>query len=125
MPRALAWALTFVFVTVTWVFFRATSLDGALAMLQAMAGMNAVPAAQAGAWLGGVQATLARALDVPPAWTLAAPAVGLVLVWRRVNSNDLAQRFHPTFANGALVALALPLCVLQLARVTPFLYFNF
>ena len=94
-------------------------------MLQAMAGMNAVPAAQAATWLGGVQAALGRALEVPPAWTLVAPAIGLLVVWRRANSNELAQRFHPTFANGALVALALPLCVLQLARVTPFLYFNF
>jgi alginate O-acetyltransferase complex protein AlgI len=125
LPRALAWALTFLFVTVTWVFFRATSLEGALAMLQAMAGMNAVPAAQAGAWLGEVQATLARALVIPPAWTLVPPAIGLLIVWRRANSNDLVRRFRPTFANGALVVLALPLCVLQLARVTPFLYFNF
>jgi D-alanyl-lipoteichoic acid acyltransferase DltB (MBOAT superfamily) len=125
LPRALAWALTFLFVTVTWVFFRATSLEGALAMLHAMAGMNAVPAAQAGAWLGEVQATLASALVVPPAWTLVPPAIGLLIVWRRANSNDLVRRFRPTFANGALVVLALPLCVLQLARVTPFLYFNF
>ena len=47
------------------------------------------------------------------------------VVWRRVNSNALAMRFQPGIANGAFVAVALPVCVLQLARVTPFLYFNF
>ncbi len=125
LPRALAWALTFLFVTVTWVFFRATSVAGACAMLRAMAGMNSVPASPTGDWLAQLQATLAAALVVPPAWTLLPPIIGLAIVWRRANSNDLALRFRPTVWNGALVALALPLCVLQLARVTPFLYFNF
>ena len=125
LPLALARALTFLFVTVAWVFFRATSLEGACSMLRAMAGMNRVPASQAGDWLAQVQATLAGALVVPPALTLLPPLVGLAIVWRRVNSNELALRFRPTVAGAVLVALALPLCVLQLARVTPFLYFNF
>ena len=124
LPDALAWALTFVFVMTTWVFFRATSLGAAVAMLQAMAGFNAAPVATL-AWLTSVEAQLAAALVLPPAWTLVPPAIGLVVVWRRANSNALAMRFRPGFANGAFVALALPICVLQLARVTPFLYFNF
>jgi alginate O-acetyltransferase complex protein AlgI len=125
LPRPLAWALTFFFVMASWVFFRAASLPGAFAMLQAMAGTNGVPAATAGAWSAGVQAALARALVVPPAWTLLPPALGLLVVFRRVNSNALALTFRPTLASGVFVALALPACVLQLARVTPFLYFNF
>jgi D-alanyl-lipoteichoic acid acyltransferase DltB (MBOAT superfamily) len=125
LPRPLAWALTFLFVMATWVFFRATSLDGALAMLHAMAGMNAAPDASTLAWLAGVQARLGDALAVPPAWALLPPAIGLLVVFRRANSNALAMRFQPSLANGAFAALALPLCVLQLARVTPFLYFNF
>ena len=125
LPRGLAWALTFLFVMTTWVFFRATSLDGALAMLQAMAGMNAAPSAPTLAWLADIQAKLGDALAIPPAWTLVPPAIGLLVVFRRANSNDLAMLFRPTLANGAFVAVALPVCVLQLARVTPFLYFNF
>jgi D-alanyl-lipoteichoic acid acyltransferase DltB (MBOAT superfamily) len=124
LPRGVAWALTFLFVMTTWVFFRATSLDGALAMLQAMAGLNAAPGATLG-WLADVEARLATALVLPPAWTLVPPALGLLVVWRRANSNALAMRFQPGIANGAFVAIALPVCVLQLARVTPFLYFNF
>jgi alginate O-acetyltransferase complex protein AlgI len=124
LPRGLAWALTFLFVTVTWVFFRATSLEGAMAMLRAMAGLNAAPAATL-AWLANVQTQLGSALVLPSAWALVPPALGLAVVFRRVNSNALAQQFRPALANGTFVALALPLCVLQLARVTPFLYFNF
>jgi hypothetical protein len=48
-----------------------------------------------------------------------------LIVWLRANSNVLVMRFQPGIANGAFVAVALPICVLQLARVTPFLYFNF
>jgi D-alanyl-lipoteichoic acid acyltransferase DltB (MBOAT superfamily) len=125
LPRALAWALTFLFVMVSWVFFRATSLEGALAMLSAMAGGNPAPALPALAWLGETATRVAAALAVPPAWALVPPAIGLLVVFRRANSNALAQSFRPTVGNGAFVALAIPLCVLQLARVTPFLYFNF
>ena len=125
LPRGFAWALTFLFVMVAWVFFRASSLESALAMLQAMAGMNAAAAAPTLAWIGEVARSLGEVLAVPPAWTLVPPAIGLLVVWRRANSNALAARFQPTVANGAFVTLALPLCVLQLARVTPFLYFNF
>ena len=125
LPRVLAWALTFVFVMTTWVFFRATSLDAALAMLQAMIGMNVAPAAPALTWLTEVAARLGDALVIPPAWALVPPAIGLLIVWLRANSNALVMRFQPGIANGAFVAVALPICVLQLARVTPFLYFNF
>ena len=125
LPGVLAWALTLVFVMTTWVFFRATSLDSALAMLQAMAGMNTAPAATTLAWLADVATKLGDALVLPPAWALVPPAIGLLIVWYRANSNALVMRFEPGIANGAFVAIALPICVLQLARVTPFLYFNF
>jgi D-alanyl-lipoteichoic acid acyltransferase DltB (MBOAT superfamily) len=36
LPKPLAWAVTFLFVVVTWVFFRAASVGDALAMLHAM-----------------------------------------------------------------------------------------
>jgi hypothetical protein len=125
LPAPVAWALTFLFVAVSWVFFRATSADNAVSMLRALVGINAAPAAQAHAWLAQVETTLAGMLSIPPSWTLVPAAIGLVVVWLRANSNALVLRFEPTLVNGALTALALPLGVLQLARVTPFLYFNF
>ena len=38
MPAALGWVLTLAFVLVSWVFFRASSLDNALSMLRTMFG---------------------------------------------------------------------------------------
>ena len=40
LPRAGGWALTFLFVVVTWVFFRAHSLGDAWAIVRAMAGLS-------------------------------------------------------------------------------------
>ena len=40
--RAMARLITFVAVVIGWVFFRATSLDDALAILRGMAGLNGV-----------------------------------------------------------------------------------
>lgn len=42
LPPVLAWLLTMLAVMVAWVFFRATTLDGALTVLAGMAGINGV-----------------------------------------------------------------------------------
>jgi alginate O-acetyltransferase complex protein AlgI len=42
LGKLLAWLTTFVAVVIGWVFFRASSFDAALEMLQAMAGLNGV-----------------------------------------------------------------------------------
>lgn len=113
MPRACGWAITFLFVMVSWVFFRAASLPSAIAMLRAMAGANAS------------QATLRDALSLAgvPALLVLATALAIV-AWRR-NSNDLALDFRPTLLRGTAVAAGLVWSVLQLGKVAPFLYFNF
>jgi len=125
LPGPAAWAVTFLFVSVAWVFFRAASLGDAMAMLRAMAGANGVAAMPVGAWLAGLAATLAGAEGFPQTLVLAPALAGLLVVFLRANSNAMVATFRPTLSNGVLVAVALPACVLQLARVTPFLYFNF
>jgi alginate O-acetyltransferase complex protein AlgI len=121
LPRAIAWATTFLFVMVTWVFFRATSLPAAVAMLRAMAGANATGEP----WHEALRQALA------PNAQASAPAVGLVIaaglvvVALRRNSNAMALDFRPTWPQGAAIAIGLVWSVLQLGRVTPFLYFNF
>jgi alginate O-acetyltransferase complex protein AlgI len=58
IPMLLAWAMTFLFVLVGWVFFRATSMENALAylggMFQLRAGQSPVPVVIAVALLVGV-----------------------------------------------------------------------
>lgn len=42
LPKAAAWLVTFLFVNVTWVFFRATSMDDAWRILLAMIDFNSI-----------------------------------------------------------------------------------
>lgn len=42
LPKLLSWVLTFGFVNVAWVFFRATTWDAALKVLKGMVGLNGV-----------------------------------------------------------------------------------
>ena len=42
MPKSCAWACTFLFVNITWVFFRADTLPDAIRMLKGMVGLNGI-----------------------------------------------------------------------------------
>lgn len=123
----LAWALTLLCAIVAWVFFRATTLDGAIVILSSMAGI-ADSAADEGLllWNAGLQPAVAWV------WCLFLGACAVLLP----NSNWLGQavreRLHerrgwiPTMGSAALV-LAATLIIVNTARdsVSAFIYFNF
>ena len=59
--RVFAWLTTFIAVIIGWVFFRATTLDGAIVMLQSMIGMNEIGLPNAiMSRLGGLQDVFAN-----------------------------------------------------------------
>jgi len=120
LPRSVAWAATFTFVVVTWVFFRAHSLADAEALLRAMTGAS-TPAATSAT---GVREALSGLWNAQPAAVLAMLA-GLAVVFRRRNSNALVRDVSPSWLVAAATAAALTVTVLQLSNVAPFLYFNF
>jgi alginate O-acetyltransferase complex protein AlgI len=109
MPRPLAWLVTMLFVMIAWVFFRAQSLPAALAVLQAMAGLNAGAAS-------------APAADL---WAAALLAAGVAVVALRRNSNAMAREFRPAWPSAIAVTAGLVASILQLGKVAPFIYFNF
>ncbi len=121
LPRAIAWATTFLFLMVTWVFFRATSLPAAGAMLRAMVGANAA----ADTWREALHHALAPDAQSSALVVATVFAIGLVVVALRRNSNAMALDFRPTWPRAAAVAGGLAWSVLQLGKVAPFLYFNF
>ncbi|HET9762362.1 MAG TPA: MBOAT family O-acyltransferase [Casimicrobiaceae bacterium] len=121
LPRALAWGLTFLFVMIAWVFFRASSVAAAGAMLGAMLGRNG----GAEPWREALAHVLAPDAQTSLAASAAALTIGLLVLTLKRNSNALVEDFRPTWPRGAAVALGLVWSVLQLGKVTPFLYFNF
>jgi hypothetical protein len=142
--RAASVLLTFLVVVVAWVFFRATSFDAALRVLQAMAGSNGlflpqewrdIPVAQAAEAAGWIRFDHLEAFGGTRQWSL----IGLLLlsVWLLPNSQQLIARAHASRlallpAKWAWMSLGgFGVLVFLLAAVngshgsSEFIYFNF
>jgi D-alanyl-lipoteichoic acid acyltransferase DltB (MBOAT superfamily) len=143
----LAGAITFLAVVVAWVFFRATSLDAALHMLAGMIGANGIVLPIE--WQAKLQHL--PGLSGLPYADLATTFHGreelqtlaalLALAWLAPNTQELMRRFAPALnavgdAGGRLLwrpslgwALAIAaltaIPLLQLNRVSEFLYYQF
>ena len=145
-----AWALTFVAVVVAWVFFRATTLGGALNMLSGMAGLQGVNLPAAIQPKLGAAADLLQGLGVQFAlgggsrfmltwsWVVCLLVIALFLP----NAQELMSRHRPgldfdpkavtprlewqaTPAWGLALAILAAAGVLSLSHATQFLYYQF
>lgn len=136
MPTALAWIVTFMFVNVTWVFFRATSLADALTILGGMIDYNSIGSLQASsiptenlAWAGVGADMLLEWL--PPgiaanALCFAMIAAAFVLIAQK-NSFEITTQngigWKKTLWMSLLFIIAMYSTVQSTSTV--FLYFNF
>jgi alginate O-acetyltransferase complex protein AlgI len=127
LPRPIRHAYAVLVVMIGWVFFRADTLAGAMAMLSAMAGAGAaMPATYAPAWYWNAEVIVAFAAGVIGA----TPVLPAVAVWLLPKAQD-----DPTPALGwpasaaallGLVALLSAAVMLSAARsYNPFIYFRF
>jgi alginate O-acetyltransferase complex protein AlgI len=110
LPRPLAVIVTFLFVNITWVYFRSPDVATANALLAAMADPHFVAPVRLFA-----------------AWPLL--AVGAAIVWLCPNSQTIAETdwngriaLAGTFAGAAAVAA---LVATNTSVQSPFIYFNF
>lgn len=108
MPRWTAWLITFLFVNISWVFFRATSFADAEKVLSSMFSFQGYRMPH------GIK-------DNAIAWVL----VGMLLVVFAPNSIELAKKFKPNWKTVVFtLALAIS-AMMYLERVSEFLYFQF
>ena len=132
LPLLLRWGLTFLFVNIAWVFFRAPDCAGALELLsRAVTGGLAKPEA----WLlEGLFTEEASAVQ------MLLPALGpwrnilrvvllygagmLAVLWPR-NVIRRMEDFRPTVWRGAGLVILTLWCVLSFTGVTTFIYSNF
>jgi alginate O-acetyltransferase complex protein AlgI len=123
---AASWLLTIICVVLAWVFFRATTFDGAFLILQGMAGASPGRAGLALLWDAGLR------LDVGIIWCCALGLIALV----PFNSNGMgswltkacrervgARSFVASF--GVLAVLALVTINTARDSTSAFIYFNF
>ncbi|MGG3307249.1 MBOAT family protein [Paenibacillus lautus] len=109
MPRLLAWTITFVFITVTWVFFRAESWVQAMRLLKGMSGLS------------GIHLYLNDAILEPLA--IIVVIAPIVLLCR--NSSELSVSFRPNSKQAVVCAVLFVISLMYITRISEFLYFNF
>ena len=120
---ALQWLLTFGFVVVAWVFFRATSMADALAIVKSMFMMN----------FGPLRSEITSAFALPGGFHPGYNAL-YMMAWYLLslfaclglrNTYEKTMDFKPTVLNALSTVLLILYCTLSLSRVSVFLYFNF
>lgn len=132
LPKCLRWAVTFVFVNVAWVFFRAPDIASAWMVLRAAAfGGLARPE---GWLLTGLLTSEVRAVEtVIPALTgWAAPLMagtlylaGLTAALIRQNTIRRMDTFRPTLPLALALGVLFTWSVLSFTGITTFIYSNF
>ena len=123
MPKCIQWAITFLFVVVAWVFFRATSMADATGLLSSMFSLN----------FGPVRDGIVSAFELPGGilsrFNLIIMAAWYVLslfscVFLR-NTYEKTMDFKPTLINAFMTVALILYVTLSLSNVSVFLYFNF
>jgi len=131
LPKWIAWFVTFQFVNIAWVFFRATSWSDAIKVLKGMAGMNGVilpeklagPLQFLGQW--NIQFGAGNYPELMSKTTLLLIFVFLVVVGWFKNSLELKDEFQINFKTVLFSAFFFVVAVLSMNRLSAFLYFNF
>jgi D-alanyl-lipoteichoic acid acyltransferase DltB (MBOAT superfamily) len=130
MPRWLAWLITFNFINLSFVFFRAKDLGGAIRILEGMAGLNGIMLSKSLAryhFLSDLGITFGRWLDVINGksktwhWLLAA----LVVALAGKNTMEIVAKMRPSWRWFAVVVAASFWAIVDLGKVSEFLYFQF
>jgi hypothetical protein len=131
MPRWLGWFITFNFINLSFVFFRAKEWRDAVKVLDGMFGLNGfIPPSLLEKFspLSVFQSKFGRTLLAgiggrnETYWGL---IICLIFVLVLKNSNELTDRFQPTWKTFVfLVAIAF-YTLLNMGKVSEFLYFQF
>lgn len=131
MPAALAWFITFMFVNLSFVFFRAKDLTTATKVFKAMFGMGSeiLPGTAAAVKLSDfAHSHIWKALLINVQgrdvtfWTLLAV---IIFTLTAKNSIQLSDSFKPTWGRLAFVLAIALYSILNMGKVSEFLYFQF
>lgn len=130
---AFRWLLTFAFINIAWVYFRADSIAQGTMLLKQAASLDFGPLSSdlAGAFMsqritaGLTRVGLSNSAALPPYAMIAFLLLALFAALSMKNTNERIEAFAPTKRRG-LVAVGLLTCsILFFSGVSVFLYFNF
>ncbi len=130
MPKVLAWFITFNFVNVAWVFFRAKEWEDAIKVLKGMVGLNGIVMSQKyaekldflkehgvdfGQWLIHINGNKSFT------WI----AVALIITVFMKNAMQLKDTFKPNIWYLIYSVILICYTVSNMNKLSEFLYFNF
>ena len=134
LPAVAAWMITFLFINLTWVFFRAESISDAIYVVQSMFGMHGVvlpnfmKTVMAGIGMDGIEfgsfVNILKLINgdlTTPLWF----AVILPVLFLAKNSNALLASFRLVYPMAVAAAFLSVVSVLKLGGYSEFLYFRF
>jgi len=127
----LAWLITFNFINIAWVFFRAKEWDDAVKVLGSMFSLDNVVLpiflesklamlSSYGVEFGGFTTNLLAGKNLI-VWLL----IGFILILVFKNSMDKLRLFKPNAINGFIFIMAFAISFYKLSGYSEFLYFRF
>jgi len=132
LPKGLQWALTFLFVNLAWVFFRAPDLASAMDLFSAaVAGGWSLPLEALASGVLDSEATALGTLLTLPATALsgliltALLGVGLVVSFWPKNTIQTMEEFRPNALTAVVCGGLLVWAILSFSSVATFIYSNF
>jgi alginate O-acetyltransferase complex protein AlgI len=114
LPKGLRIALTFFFVLIAWVFFRAKTFSAAIDYLGSMFGLVQVP--HTSLLLDGL-------LYTP--YNIVAMLVAAIIVWRAPQTWEWSKELGTGKIVMVVAILVATVAVLSMQSYNPFIYFNF
>jgi alginate O-acetyltransferase complex protein AlgI len=137
LPKLLAWLATFLAVIAGWVLFRAHTFQDAIALLQTMAGFKGIVIAGEAQGKFAILTKLGLQLqswkdmvympEVNGNKSLTLVVLGALTLWVALlpNTQEIVQKFKPTWWWAIGIGATASYCLLSLNRVSEFLYFQF
>lgn len=131
MPTWLAWLITFNFVNMAFVFFRADSVGRALGILKGMCGGNGVVLHKS---LNSTPVLSRLPIVFDRGWlkvvaandkTIGYIALALLAAYLCRNSTEIVQKMRPAWTWFAAMLVVFVWTMFEMGRVSEFLYFQF
>lgn len=131
MNKVLAWVITFNFINITWVFFRADEWEYAMNILKGMSGIQGIMLdrglAKTFAFMTEIGVTFGNFLDDNNigSGSLKASLAALLFTIFVKNSQEWLRDFKPNYKYFIFTVIVMFWSITQLNHVKSFLYFNF
>ena len=127
----IGWMVTFNFINIAWVFFRAQNWQDAIKVLKGMFGFSGIVLpntlsnnlsflTQYGIKFGGFVANIGGD-KFTPIWIV----FGFILILVFKNTTLMVSKFKPTVLNSLCITIIVLLCVIYMHSYSEFIYFNF